>query len=677
MAREVFKESDFSADPDAPASKPTLQTIELPKPELSQYEAPSKAPEPLVTPKTADKKVLQRLDPMERLRVAELAKWAVLIGMGGALMWLKALLGSFAQSTQSAGLTVAYNLVPIGAIIAAFIATAILRATTARKAAQSNQEVTYRAVDAIRDWALTGVITGVLAVFTLLIVRALFPSIGTAQRTAEYYISRYAALAVAAMVGVIISRRTALKSDAVLAAGGMGAAQILPQAALVALLTLPINDFIDNIIRSWPVVTWAAGIPAIIGFTWAGTTLAWAWKADQKLRFLQGGSQGKDLRYVPTGDTPIEMNFTVIGGRESGKTVLLAGAYREWLQSTAERYGVIVKPVDITPVNYEQLDTQQQRYYQDRNLDYLSDLIYTYNQWPPSTQGMREFKFDIYVRLRKNEQPIRVARINLLDYPGSLLVTSDLSADSHRKFWQRVSDADGILFVGDMSALRRGVQESGLEDVQNAFRTAMDVLIDGKTDRKTGVNIEGRIEGNGKNRVIPVGMVMTKCDECVDPSSGLPDHVLMDSLIYGERRVRGKDDTSSSLLRYSGPYGILQEWEEKCRTSGPGFAEAEIFKTTAITSSRPVVSPDGMPDMGKRFEMISPQDTYPTNCATPLLWLTAKALRWNVTTFTELKRWLLGNTDPTAQKHIEAIRHIERVVDLWQSAVEERRATKK
>lgn len=671
MPREVLKESDFSAEPNA------SPTVELPEPELSQYEAPSQAPAPLVTPKTADQKLLKRLDPLERQRIAELAKWAVLLGVGGLLMWLKAVLWSVAEAADSQGLKVAYSLVPIGAILAAFFATALLRFLATRKAASKSKESTFRAVDAIRDWALTGIITGIVAVFAILIARVVFSSIPPDSDTPAYYLSRYIALAIAATIGIFVSRRLALRGEAVMAGGGLGLAQILPQAALVALLTLPINRSIDKLVQNWPMVSWAAGIPALIGFAWAGTTLAWAWKADQKLRFLQGGKQGKDLRYVPTGDTPIEMNFTVIGGRESGKTVLLAGAYREWLQSTAERYGILVKPVDMTPVDYEQLDTAQQRYYQDRNLDYLSDLIYTYNQWPPSTQGMREFKFDVYVRLHKEEQPLRVARINLLDYPGSLLVTSELSADSHRKFWQRISDADGILFVGDMSALRRGAQEAGLDDVQSAFRAAMDILIDGKTDRKLGVNVEERIEGNGKNRVIPVGMVMTKCDECVDPASGLPDHVQMDNLIYGERRVRGKDETASSVLRYSGPYGILQEWEEKCRTAGPGFAEVEIFKSTAITASRPVMGADGQPDLTKRFEMVSPQDTTPTNCATPLLWLTAKALRWNVTTFTELKRWLLGNTDPVAQRQLEAIRHIERVVDLWQEAVEERRAAGK
>jgi hypothetical protein len=532
-------------------------------------------------------------------------------------------------------------------------------------------------VDAIRDWAITGVITGVLAALAILIVRAVLPSIGTEKPTPEFFISRFIANAIAAIIGLMVARKLALRGDAVMGGGNLGLIQLLPQAALVGFLALPFNKLIDGTIQNWPFMTWATGVPTLIGFAWAGVTLKLAWDADKKLRFLQGGKQGRDSRYVATGGEALEMNFTVIGGRESGKTVLLAGAYKEWMENTAERYGVIVKPVDITPVNYEQLDEAQKRYYLDRNLDYLSDLIYTYNQWPPSTQGMREFKFDVFVRLRKNDKPVKVARINLLDYPGSLLVTSDHSADAHKKYWNRIADSDGILFVGDISSLRRGVQEEGLSDVQNAFRAVMDILIDGKTDRKMGVNTEGRIEGNGKNRVIPVGMVMTKCDECVDLTSGLPDHVKMDELIYGERRVRGKDDVNSSLLRYSGPFGILQEWEEKCRATGPGFADAEIFKTTAITASRPANGPDGQPDLSRKFEMISPQDTAPTNCATPLLWLTARALRWNVTTFTELRRWLLGSTDTTTQRHLDAIRHIERVVELWQTAIEERRATGK
>ena len=135
----------------------------------------------------------------------------------------------------------------------------------------------------------------------------------------------------------------------------MGIVQVLPQAAAVGFLTVLFNPLIDSTIQGWPFMTWATGIPALVGFAWAGTTLAWAWKADQKLRFLQGGKQGKDSRYVATAAEALEMNFTVIGGRESGKTVLLAGAYKEWLENTAERYGVIVKPVDITPLTTSSL----------------------------------------------------------------------------------------------------------------------------------------------------------------------------------------------------------------------------------------------------------------------------------------------------------------------------------
>ena len=74
MPREVFKESDFSAEPDVPVAPP-----ELPEPQLSQYERSADTPTPLVTTKTADKKLIQRLDPMERMKVAEVAKWALLI----------------------------------------------------------------------------------------------------------------------------------------------------------------------------------------------------------------------------------------------------------------------------------------------------------------------------------------------------------------------------------------------------------------------------------------------------------------------------------------------------------------------------------------------------------------------------------------------------------------------
>jgi hypothetical protein len=640
----------------------------------------------------------QRVDPMERFQRAELAKWGALLALGCGILFFKALfwarwvpllpedlntneryfgrteanqfvldyskLPAFVGKLTAGQVPlekIAYDLTPIGAILAAFFASALLRFFAAKHLSKTG----YRASDAIRDWLITGVITGVVSVLGILIVRWIVPALPyDASRTASYLISRYAILALSAILGGWIAARLAVRKEGLL--GRLSLVQLLGQGLLVAAFALPINALIDKLVKVLPGLIWMTGIPALLGLCAAAFVLASAWKADQTLRRLQAGTSGSALRFVARGGEPIEMNLTVLGSRESGKTVLLAGAYHEWIEELAENHGVYLTPIQTMPVNYEQLAPDAQRYYLDRNLDYLSQQIYVLNQWPPSTQTMREFKFEVSVQLEKDKPPVKVARINLLDYPGSLLVTNEISADAHKKFWQRIADSDGLLFVGDISAMRRGVEEKGMADVFEAFRAAMDVLIDGRTLRKMGASVASRIEGNGKNRVIPVGLVLTKCDECVNPETGMPDHLLMDQLIYGESHTRSKNDKAAASVLYSGHYGLLQEWERKCKLDGPGFAETEVFKTTAITASRPALGPDNQSDLSQPYLMISPSQTRPTNCATPLLWLIAKSLRWNVTLFTELTRWLTGSADTEAQQQLAAIRRLEEVVAQWQ-----------
>ena len=64
-------------------------------------------------------------------------------------MWFKAFLWSLFQATKAQGMGVAYSLVPVGATLAAFVATAIFRSLAAKKATRG--KAGYKAVDAIRD----------------------------------------------------------------------------------------------------------------------------------------------------------------------------------------------------------------------------------------------------------------------------------------------------------------------------------------------------------------------------------------------------------------------------------------------------------------------------------------------------------------------------------------------
>ena len=221
-----------------------------------------------------------------------------------------------------------------------------------------------------------------------------------------------------------------------------------------------------------------------------------------------------------------------------------------------------------------------------------------------------------------------MARFNFLDYPGGALVGNALDAAAINQFWNRVDETDGIVLVADMSYLRRYQHETDFMEVMNAYKRVMERII----------------KRNGRNRVVPVALVLTKCDEYVDPVSGEVRH----------------DDIFRALTTFG--YDELERlWKNLNKREGPGFVEYSIWPTSAISYSRPRVDSTGREDLRQPFEIAPPPPPIaPTGCASPLLWISAKAMRWNVTLFCDMMTFLFGSS-PKRKRHIEAIMELENV----------------
>jgi hypothetical protein len=308
------------------------------------------------------------------------------------------------------------------------------------------------------------------------------------------------------------------------------------------------------------------------------------------------------------------MTLTVIGGRESGKTVLLAAAFYEW--STQN-----IGNLRITPATDAVLaDTAGSV----GNLEAVARELYVDNQFPVGTVSTQNLPFDLNIG---NE---RIARFTFLDYPGGAIAGRVADQRIVQDFWNRVEDTDGIILIADMSYVRRAHKDSDWLEVRNAYRTVMQRLVD----------------RNGKRRVVPVALVLTKCDEFVNPATG---HIDMVALKAGLKEFQYDE--------------LEEEWRRLNAEAGPGFAEFTTWITSAITYSEPQKGADGRADFSKPFRIAPPPPTItPTGCASPLLWMCSKVMRWNVTAFYDISTFLFGST-PRVRRRVDAILEMERIAE--------------
>ncbi|MBC8102229.1 MAG: hypothetical protein H7Z41_06550 [Cytophagales bacterium] len=547
------------------------------------------------------------LDPLSRMRTSRLAKWGLLGAILLFFAWLP-----FAPSRPSPAFDLA--LVTSATVFAAILATGLPRLVLPGMFGRWHEPV-----EAVRDWLLVGVATGFLyfGFIRVAFVTGIGPSSVTS--TEEWLKWRLPLLLFASVLAVFAARILAIRRESLVSSGtGAAVAQVAVQALLISVLERPLERGLRTLVTSGnSSLAMILGLAALILFIGSVMIIFWAATADENLSNLKK----RRTSGVVDGTNPVELTLTVVGGRESGKTVLLAGAFYEW--STQNLGNLRITPTPggaVDPIGAMGTGGGSPAV----SLEDVARELYINYQFPVGTVSSQNLPFDLSLGQDK------VARFSFLDYPGGAIAGRVADSRVVNEFWERVDDTDGLILIADMSYVRRNRKDSDWLEVRNAYRTVMQRLVD----------------RNGKRRVVPVAMVLTKCDEFVDPNTGLID---MAQLEAGLKEFQ---------------YDELEtEWRKMNAERGPGFAEFTTWITSAITYSQPQKGPDGRPDPKRPFALGTPPPTItPTGCASPLLWMTSKVMRWNVTLFADLGTFLFGSS-PEVRRRIEAVLETERIAE--------------
>jgi hypothetical protein len=539
------------------------------------------------------------------MRTSRLAKWGLL---GAILLFFAWLPFVPTKGTPASFLA----LVTSATVFASIIATGLPRLLAPGLFGKWHEPV-----EALRDWLLVGVATGFLyfGFIRVAVVSGFGPS--SAATTEEWLRWRLPLLMFASILAVFAARSLAIRRESIVSSGaGIAAVQIVVQAVLIALLERPIEQGLGTLTRNNPSLSLVFGLLALLLFLGSAAIIFWAATADENISSLKR----RRATGVVDGTSPVELTLTVVGGRESGKTVLLAGAFYEW--STQNLGNLRITPAAAGAI--DPLGAVTGGGNPVVSLDDVARELYINYQFPVGTVSSQSLPFDLSLGQDK------VARFSFLDYPGGAIAGRVADSRVVNEFWERVDDTDGLILIADMSYVRRNRKDTDWLEVRNAYRTVMQRLVD----------------RNGKRRVVPVAMVLTKCDEFVDPNTGLID---MAQLEAGLKEFQ---------------YDELEtEWRRMNAEHGPGFAEFTTWITSAITYSEPQKGPDGRPDPKRPYKLAPPPPTItPTGCASPLLWMTSKVMRWNVTLFADLGTFLFGSS-PAVRRRIEAVLETERIAE--------------
>ena len=545
------------------------------------------------------------LDPLNRMRTSRLAKW----GLIGAILLFFAWL-PFAPTKNS----VAYNLalVTSATVFASIIATGLPRLIAPKLFGRWHEPV-----EALRDWLLVGVATGFLYFGFIRVAYVSHFGPTSAETTQDWLQWRLPLLLFAGVLAIFAVRSLAIRRESLVSSGaGVAVVQIVVQAVLIAVLERPLEYMLRDLTQKSPTLALVFGALALLFFLGSMGIIFWAATADENISSVKK-RRGTG---VVDGTSPVELTLTVVGGRESGKTVLLAGAFYEW--STQNLGNLRITPAAAGAI--DPLGAVGNGGNPVVSLDEVARELYINYQFPVGTVSSQSLPFDLSLGQDK------VARFSFLDYPGGAIAGRVADSRVVNEFWERVDDTDGLILIADMSYVRRNRKDSDWLEVRNAYRTVMQRLVD----------------RNGKRRVVPVAMVLTKCDEFVDPNTGLID---MAQLEAGLKEFQ---------------YDELEtEWHKLNAQNGPGVVEFTTWITSAITYSQPQKGPDGRIDPKRPYQLApAPPTITPTGCASPLLWMTSKVMRWNVTLFADLGTFLFGSS-PAVRRRIEAVLETERIAE--------------
>jgi hypothetical protein len=544
------------------------------------------------------------LDPIARGNVGRLAKWGLLVGVLFAILWLASALFSPRALAENRPQSDGYFL---GIVVAATIFASVIATGLPRILLPGIFGRWADASEAFRDWLVVGLINGGIYGVLIALTKAMRPE-WIVDDTGGWLQFRLPLLLISSAIAVFIGRALAIRQEAIVG-NVVGALWQVPlQVALVAVL-FRVFELGLRTVTAMPFMPVVFGALALTSLAGALGIITWAASADASLLALRGrGRSGVD------DGGPIDMTLTIIGGRESGKTVLLAAAFYEW---SARGIGNLrISPSEEAMRSDTRSDTS--------NLELVAKELYIDNQFPVGTVSTQNLPFDLWMDDEK------IARFTFLDYPGGAIAGNVANKKFVEQFYERVEDTDGIVLIADMSYVRRAKKEQDWLDVRNAYREVMRRIV----------------ARNGKRRVIPVALVLTKCDEFVDPNTGHIDVTALQA---------GLDEFEYDNLE--------PEWRELCKVQGPGFAEFSTWVTSAITYSQPQFGRDGLPDYTKPFIIAPPPPPIkPTGCASPLLWMCAKVMRWNYTLYSDIFRFIVGSS-PKVRKRADAILEMERIAE--------------
>lgn len=601
------------------------------------------------------------LDPIAREQLSQITKWALL---GGLVLGLWTIAATY-HSQNLAGVAqddspqqhMYYRLLAVSvAVICTALGTGLPRTILPGLFGHWND-----AVEAARDWILAGILTGVLYLGVVAYINHMPDPTATAQagkhaagatatpvpktppavtrvdqpeaqpegwsmhefvqgtsdkpddQPGVWFRYRYFIFVFLAWMALALASRLAIHKDDIASSKGT-AVQILVQGLLAGIpfwwLQNWLNGFDQQPDTSLFLLIATGGLIGGSIFI-----LCLAFSADRKLMALHHSG-------VKATDDAVTLTITVVGGKEAGKTMLLAGAYYEW--ATQIDGTMTIRPVNVFQGADMPLPDQFRLHAVPEgspsyDLATISNNLYSRMDLPMGNVICSNLPFEL--RLDGDV----VARFNFLDYPGGALrgVASDGAV---KEFWRRVEDTDGVLFVADMSYIRRDRRDNDFTDVMMAYRDVMEKLV----------------MRNGSTRVVPVALALTKCDEYVDPTTNRTD----------------EDKMFQDLEQYG--YGDLKAlWEALNNRKGPRFIEFRTFPTSAISYSEPSRDNEGRVDLSRPFQIKPPPPPIrPQNCAAPILWVSAKAMRWNITMFGDLKSFLLGSS-AKQRRHKEAIQELE------------------
>ena len=576
------------------------------------------------------------LDPIVRLHISSVAKWALIAGLLSLIVWLPPQVRLHDRNLYFLSCAVGAT------ILAATVGTGFPRTLFPQIFGQWHD-----AAEAFRDWIVVGLCTGLLYGPGVALMRKLQLPPHNPETFIDYLRYRSLLMFCCAGVGLLVARYIAVRREGLLDdSGGKTISKLLVQALTVSLIYYWFYHGMESIYRL-PAVVSVLGVAGQFCVLATGAIMLWAWIADSRLMRLQAQHHTTGI----AGSEPMDLTLTVIGGRESGKTTMMAGAFYEW-------YTQDLGPLRIMPATgdtnsgtengntenrgTENGDTENRNAESsDKSADkgakedegslFGGDLrnvaidLYTHNHLPPGTVSCQDLPFELWL---ENE---RVARFNLLDYPGGALVDAAPDPKDVEEFWRRAAQSDGIVLVADMSHARRGQRDDDWMDIMNRYQRVLQLVL----------------ERNGKNRVVPVALVLTKVDEYAQEEPGTLD---LEQLI-----VRFTD---------FGYDQIETTWRRLNSEAGPTCIEFSTWLTSAITYSQPARGRNGQPDYTRPFEISPPPPPImPSGCASPLLWITSKVMRWNVTLFWDLKSFVFGPS-PQRRRHIKAMLELEEQANL-------------